>query len=69
MERKKGIELKAEEIEVLQLSVTGFTMGEIAERMCKSVDTIKFYKRSAFKKLGVENITEAIAKSMTHRLF
>lgn len=66
---KKGIELKAEEIEVLQLSVTGFTMGEIAERMCKSVDTIKFYKRSAFKKLGVDNITEAIAKSMTHRLF
>lgn len=48
--------LKEEELEVLRLSAAGFTMNEIADRMCRSLDSIKTYKRHAFKKLGVANI-------------
>lgn len=55
--------LKEEELEVLRLSAAGFTMNEIADRMCRSLDSIKTYKRHAFKKLGVANITEAVSRA------
>ena len=61
--------LKEEEIEVLRLSAAGLTMTEIADRMCRSLDTIKFYKRHAFEKLGVANITEAISRATLNKLF
>ena len=41
-EERKGISLKEEEVEVLKLSATGLTMAEIAKKMCRSLDTIKF---------------------------
>jgi DNA-binding CsgD family transcriptional regulator len=65
----EGISLKEEEIEVLRLSAAGFTMVEIADKMCRSLDTIKFYKRRAFEKLGVANITEAISRAALNKLF
>lgn len=55
--------LKEEELEVLRLSAAGFTMNEIADRMCRSLDSIKTYKRHAFKKLDVANITEAVSRA------
>ncbi|MCI1741359.1 MAG: LuxR C-terminal-related transcriptional regulator [Prevotella sp.] len=64
----KGAILKEEEKEVLLLSSEGLTMDEIAERMCRSDDTIKFYKRNLFKKLKVKNITEALAYAVTYKL-
>ena len=39
-----GISLKEEELEVLRLSAAGLTMTEIANRMCRSLDSIKTYK-------------------------
>ena len=65
----EGVSLKEEELEVLRLSAAGLTMVEIADRMCRSLDTIKFYKRHAFEKLGVTNITEAIARATLYKLF
>ncbi len=68
-EERKGISLKEEEVEVLKLSATGLTMAEIAKKMCRSLDTIKFYKRNIFDKLGVTNITEAISRAALNKLF
>ena len=64
-----GVSLKEEELEVLRLSVAGLTMTEIADRMCRSLDSIKFYKRHAFEKLGVANISEAISRATLNKLF
>ena len=44
-------------------------MTEIANRMCRSLDSIKTYKRHAFDKLGVTNITEAISRATLNKLF
>jgi DNA-binding NarL/FixJ family response regulator len=44
-------------------------MVEIAEKMCRSLDSIKFYKRNAFDKLDVANITEAISRAELNKLF
>jgi DNA-binding CsgD family transcriptional regulator len=56
------------ETEVLRLSAQGLTMNEIADKSCKSVDTIKFYKRNIFEKFGVSNITEAINFAVSYKL-
>ena len=58
---QEEIKLKTEEKEVLVLSARGYTMKEIAEKVCKSIDTVKFYRKQVFEKLEVENITEALA--------
>ena len=65
----EGVSLKEEELEVLRLSAAGLTMTEIANKMCRSLDSIKTYKRHAFDKLGVANITEAISRATLNKLF
>jgi DNA-binding CsgD family transcriptional regulator len=63
-----GIELKDNEKDVLRLSAQGYTMSEISEQLCKSLDTIKGYKRQLFEKLEVDNITEAIFSAINKKL-
>lgn len=53
---------------VLILSNRGFTMNEIADAIFKSVDSVKGYRKSLFVKLGVSNITEAIACAKARKL-
>ena len=57
-EKKEGITLSETERDVLRLSAQGYTMKNIADRLCKSEDTIKACKRNLFAKLGVKNIAE-----------
>lgn len=64
----KGIELKDVEKNVLRLSAQGYTTNEIAERLYKSIDTIKSYKRKLFENLGVNNISEAIFCAVNKKL-
>lgn len=61
-------ELSSKEKQVITLSAMGHSMEEIARLLGRSVDTVKFYRKSIFDKLGVDNITEAISYSMCHRL-
>lgn len=65
---KEKVELTSEEKDVLVLSAQGFNRDEIADHMCKSVDTIKFYRRNLFDKLGVKNITEALSYATSYGL-
>ncbi len=65
----ESISLKEKELEVLRFSATGLSMVEIANRMCRSLDCIKYYKRNAFEKLKATNITEAISKATLYKLF
>ena len=65
---QEEIKLKPEEKEVLVLSAQGYTMKEIAEKVCKSIDTVKFYRKQVFEKLEVENITEALSFAINYGL-
>lgn len=56
-----GIILNETERGILLLSAQGYTMKEIANKLCKSLDTIKSSKNRLFFKMGVNNILEAIA--------
>lgn len=67
-EEQVAIVLSETEREVLVLSTQGYTMADIADIMCKSVDTIKACKRNLFAKLGVKNIAEALYHAVNYRL-
>lgn len=53
---------------VLELSIQGYTMSEIADRICLSPDTVKKYRQRIFEKLNVRNITEAIICATNSKL-
>ncbi|WP_290456581.1 response regulator transcription factor, partial [Muribaculum intestinale] len=53
---------------VLTLSIQGYTMSEIAARICLSPDTIKKYRQRIFEKLDVRNISEAIVAATNNKL-
>lgn len=65
---QENVELKPEEKQVLNLASQGYTMNEIADKMCRSVDSVKFYRRNLFERLGVKNITEALSYSAIYKL-
>ena len=64
----KKIGLSPREKEVLQYSVRGFTIAEIADAIFVSPDTVKFHRRKLFAKLDVANISEAIANATSNNL-
>jgi len=53
---------------ILLLSTQGYSMDEIAERICISLDTVKFHKKNIFEKLQVKNIVEAIIFAANYKL-
>lgn len=67
-EEHREIVLTDNEREVLSLSTQGYTMNDIADNICKSVDTVKACKRSIFQKMGVKNIAEALTYAQNHQL-
>jgi DNA-binding CsgD family transcriptional regulator len=56
-----SIKLSNREKEVLQLSIRGFKVDEIAQEIFLSTNTVKFHRKKLFEKLGVSNIIEAIS--------
>lgn len=56
--------LSENECAMLRMAAEGLTMDKMAERLHRSADTIKSYRRSAFIKLGVNNITEAVVAAI-----
>ena len=65
---KEGLELTDMEREILILSAQGYIMKEMADKLGKSENAIKFYKRQLFAKMGVKNITEAIFTALNDNL-
>ncbi|WP_289222685.1 LuxR C-terminal-related transcriptional regulator, partial [uncultured Bacteroides sp.] len=53
---------------VLTLSIQGYTMTDIADRICLSPVTIKKYRQRIFEKLDVRNISEAIMAATNNKL-
>ncbi|MCM1356538.1 MAG: helix-turn-helix transcriptional regulator [Staphylococcus sp.] len=67
-DKKAMPSLTEREKSVLTLSIQGYTMSEIADCICLSPDSIKKYRQRIFEKLGVRNISEAIAAAANNKL-
>jgi DNA-binding NarL/FixJ family response regulator len=55
--------LSAREIEVLEHAARGFTVGQIARRLELSPRTVETHLGSAYRKLGVRNRVQALARA------
>ncbi|MBR4229901.1 MAG: helix-turn-helix transcriptional regulator [Bacteroidales bacterium] len=53
---------------MLVYAARGYTIDEISHLMYRSVDTVKMYRRNIFKKLGVNNINEALFHAIEKHL-
>ena len=56
----RGHGLSAREAEVLVLIAQGLSNQEIADRAFLSINSVKTYVRSAYRKIGVERRTQAV---------
>lgn len=67
---EKFVDCKLSKIDrdILYLSIQGLTVKDIAEKLCKSLDTIKTHKRLMFNRMGVNNTIEAIMFAQNHNL-
>lgn len=61
--------LSEREIEILRLAADGCANGEIAARLSLSLNTIKWYSKRIYEKLGVESRAQAIKYAQTLGLF
>jgi DNA-binding CsgD family transcriptional regulator len=64
----KPIELNNKEKEIIALSIQGYTMMEISNKLFICLDTVKFHKKTLFEKMDVKNISEAIIFAMNYKL-
>ena len=60
--------LKEREIEIVQLLAGGLTNREIAQELVISSETVKWYNKQIFGKLGVGSRTEAVVKAQEYGL-
>jgi LuxR family maltose regulon positive regulatory protein len=61
--------LSPREIEILTLISEGLSNREIAQRLILSLETIKWYNKQIYRKLGVNNRTQAVNKAQEFGLF
>jgi LuxR family maltose regulon positive regulatory protein len=67
-ERQIAEQLTGREREVLELMAEGATNGEIAERLCIAVSTVKAHINSVFSKLDARSRTQAVARARVRGL-
>ncbi|AOM79665.1 response regulator transcription factor [Pedobacter steynii] len=60
--------LTKREIEILRLHAQGLTINQIAEKIFVSPDTVKYYRRQIFGRLGVSNIVEALSYAVNNKI-
>ena len=58
--------LSAREAEVIALITQGLGNDEIADRMFTSINTVKTYIRTAYRKIGVDSRTRAVLWGVDH---
>jgi two-component system, NarL family, response regulator LiaR len=66
--RRAGINLTDRERVILELVATGLPNLDIAERLYLSINTVKTYIRTAYRKIGVTRRAEAVLWAVHHGL-
>ena len=64
----EDLTLSEHEKAVISLAHQGLSVGEIAQIIHRSEDSVKGYRKALFQKLGVSNIAEAIAVATSRKL-
>ena len=62
------VELSAREREMVELIALGLSNEEIARHCYVTVNTVKTFIRSAYRKIGVTRRTQAVAWALEHGL-
>lgn len=62
--RQEG--LSAREAEVVALITQGLSNADIADRTCLSINSVKTYIRSSYRKMGVASRTQAVLWGLEH---
>ncbi|MCW8311215.1 LuxR C-terminal-related transcriptional regulator [Sphingobacterium sp. InxBP1] len=62
------VNLTQREIEILRYYHRGLSIHETSKKIFISIDTVKFHRRKLFEKLGVSNMSEALAFALNNRL-
>lgn len=65
---KKDVSLKPKELQVLSLIAKGYTNADIAEAMCLSPETIKWYKKKLFAMFDASNSAELVRIATDRKL-
>lgn len=60
--------LSKREVEILRLHAQGLTINQIAEKIFVSSDTVKYYRRRIFGRLGVSNMVEALSYAVNNKM-
>ncbi|MBB2148052.1 response regulator transcription factor [Pedobacter gandavensis] len=60
--------LSKRELEILRLHAQGLTINQIAEKIFVAPDTVKYYRRRIFDRLGVSNIVEALSYAVHNKI-
>lgn len=60
--------LNKREVEILRLYAQGLTINQIAEKIFVAPDTVKYYRRRIFERLGVNNIVEALSYAVNNKI-
>lgn len=60
--------LTKRETEILHLYAQGLTIGQIAEKIFVTPDTIKYYRRRIFERLEVSNMVEALSYAVNNKI-
>lgn len=63
-----GYELTAREAEVIALIARGWSNAEISTQLYITANTLKSYIRTAYRKMGVERRSQAVAWALDHGL-
>jgi two-component system, NarL family, response regulator LiaR len=58
--------LTEREADILELVARGMTNAEIARRLYLSINTVKTYIRTAYRKIGVDRRSQAVGWAMDH---
>jgi predicted ATPase/DNA-binding CsgD family transcriptional regulator len=61
--------LSNRELDILRLLAQGLSNQEIAERLILSLETVKWYNKQIYSKLGVNSRTKAVARAREEGLF
>ena len=62
------MELTRRELELLQLIVEGYTLPELADRMCLGYQTIRSYRKNLNIKLGAHNTAQLVQNAKALKL-
>jgi DNA-binding NarL/FixJ family response regulator len=68
LEPQSGPDLTEREVQILAAAARGLSVSTTGRELYLSPNTVKTYRRTAFRRLGARNVTEAVALAQAYGL-